>query len=88
MREWAGLAGVFAGWARSHGILRRYLHAVVPDSAEEIFRTIMNAPCNSIEWVNGQPAPDLKVATRVEAPGEDLFGPLEERLGSPTPSRP
>jgi hypothetical protein len=59
--------------------LRRYLRFVVPDTAEEVFRIVMNTSCKSIDWVKGKRALDLQVATRVEAEGEDVFGPIEQR---------
>jgi TPR repeat protein len=60
--------------------LRRYLQFVIPETAEQIFAIAMATPCKSIEWVKGKRAIDLQVATRLEAEGKDVFGPLQERM--------
>ena len=60
--------------------LRRYLQFVILDTAEKVFAIAMATPCNSIDWVNGKRAIDLQVATRLEAEGKDVFGPLQERM--------
>lgn len=60
--------------------LRRYVRFVVPETSDEILRIVMSTPCKSIEWVNGQRALDLRVATRLEAEREDVFGPYEARV--------
>lgn len=60
--------------------LRRYVRFAVPDTWEEIFRMVMNTSCKSIDWVKGKRALDLRVATRVEAENEDVFGPREARI--------
>jgi len=67
--------------------LRRYLQFVVPETAEQIFAIAMSTPCKSIEWVNGKRAVDLQVATRLEAEGKDVFGPLQERMETSTGTR-
>jgi len=60
--------------------MRRYIRFAVPENADEIFGLVMNTPCKTIEWVRGKRALDLHVATRVEAEGEDLFGPRQARI--------
>jgi len=68
--------------------LRRHLRFVVPETSDEIMRIVMNTPCSDIEWVKGKRALDLQLATRIEAQGEDVFGPREERVGTTdTPPR-
>lgn len=62
--------------------LRRHLRFVVPETAEEIIRIVMATPCTQIEWVKGSRALDLQVATRIEAPDDDVFGPRDERTGA------
>ena len=60
--------------------LRRYLRFAIPETADEIFRIAMDTPCKSIAWVSGKRALDLKVAIRIEAEGDDVFGPIQDRL--------
>jgi hypothetical protein len=68
--------------------LRRYLRFVLPETAEEVIRTVMATSCKEIEWVNGKRALDMQIATRIEAPDDDIFGPREERMSvSGTASR-
>jgi hypothetical protein len=55
--------------------IRRYLAWVVPATAAEVMKVIMDTPCNTITWVNGERSIALGVATRVDAEGTDLFGP-------------
>ena len=62
--------------------IRRYLHWVAPGSAEALVETIMRTGCTSMEFVGGQRALDLRVATRLERPDEDVFGPRQRR-GTP-----
>ena len=59
--------------------IRRYLHFVVPADADRIYQIIMGTSCNSIEWVSGQRALELGVATKLESEGVDVFGPKAER---------
>ena len=67
-----------------HGVvaLRRYLRFVLPDTAEQVFDVVMSTPCQTIEWVRGQRALDWRVATRIEAEGQDVFGPRAARIGA------
>jgi hypothetical protein len=67
--------------------LRRYLRFSVPETADDIFRILMSTPCKSIDWVSGRRALDLQVATRIEAEGDDVFGPPQQRM-SPSPAAP
>lgn len=62
--------------------VRRYVRFVLPDTAEEVIRIAMATPCKEIEWVRSQRALDLQIATRIEAPNEDIYGPREERLSA------
>jgi ATP-dependent protease ClpP protease subunit len=59
--------------------IRRYLRFVIPANADRIYQIIMETSCDSIEWVYGQRALELGVATIVESEGVDLFGPKEDR---------
>ena len=59
--------------------LRRYLHFVVPADADRIFRIIMETSCDSIDWVSGQRALELGVATKLESEGVDVFGSKADR---------
>ena len=59
--------------------IRRYLHFVVPANADRIFQLIMETSCNSIEWVSGERALELGVATKLESEGVDVFGPKSDR---------
>jgi hypothetical protein len=59
---------------------RRYIHFVVPDTADEIVRVILDTPCESITWVQGRRALELQVATRIEAEGRDVFGPRARHM--------
>ena len=67
--------------------LRRYLQFAVPETSEQIFAIAMKTPCDKIEWVKGQRALELQVATKVEAEGEDVFGSLQERMDAITRTR-
>ena len=40
---------------------------------------VMNTSCDSIEWIYGQRARELGVATRLESEGVDVFGPRADR---------
>lgn len=59
--------------------MRRYLHFVVPEHADDLFRVFMSTSCNSIKWFNGQAALEMGVATKLEAEGVDVFGAKELR---------
>jgi hypothetical protein len=61
--------------------MRRYLHLRFESAADadRIFQLIMDTSCNSIEWVAGQRALDLRVATRLEEAQVDVFGPKNLR---------
>ena len=49
--------------------------AVVPATADRIFEIILGTSCQSITWIHGDRAIDLGVATKLEAPGVDVFAP-------------
>jgi hypothetical protein len=55
--------------------MRHYLNWVVPETAANIMKVMMDTSCDSITWVKGEHSVALGVATRVEAEGTDLFGP-------------
>ena len=38
-------------------------------------KVILDTPCNTITWVDGERSIALGVATRVDADGTDVFGP-------------
>jgi hypothetical protein len=61
--------------------MRRYLHLRFDSTADadRIFQLIMDTSCNSIEWVAGQRALELHVATRLEEAKVDVFGPKNLR---------
>jgi ATP-dependent protease ClpP protease subunit len=59
--------------------IRRYLRFVIPADADRIFQIIMETSCDSIEWMYGQRAVELGVATTLESEGVDVFGPKENR---------
>lgn len=59
--------------------IRRYLAWVVPATAETVFDTLMRTECTAIEFVQGQHALDLGIATSLDRPDEDLFGPRQRR---------
>jgi hypothetical protein len=62
----------------SHEI-RSYLRFVIPADAGRIYPIIMETSCDSIEWVYGQRALELGVATTLESEDVDLFGPKKDR---------
>jgi ATP-dependent protease ClpP protease subunit len=45
-----------------------YLKSVIPEQADEVIKLIMQTPCESIEWVSGERAIKLGIATRLELP--------------------
>jgi ATP-dependent protease ClpP protease subunit len=59
--------------------IRKYLRFVIPADADRIFQIIMKTSCDSIEWIYGQPALELGVATTLESEAVDVFGPKENR---------
>ena len=59
--------------------MRRYLRFSIPASADRVFRVIMDTSCDSIEWISGQRAVDLGLATEVKAESADVFGPMKLR---------
>ncbi len=59
--------------------IRRYLRFVIPADADRIYQIIMETSCDSIEWVYGQRALELGVATTLESEGVDVFGPEKDR---------
>jgi hypothetical protein len=54
--------------------ISRYLKAMTPAHADEIFKLAMDTSCDDILWIQGQRALDLALATKLEAEGVDLFG--------------
>jgi hypothetical protein len=64
--------------------IRRYLSWVVPSAADQVMDVLMDASCTSIVFVQGQRALDLGIATRLERPDEDVYGPRQQRArGTP-----
>jgi hypothetical protein len=65
-----------ASGSDSNGVaeIRKFLHWAVPDTAERIMDIVMATSCNSIEWVNGQQALDLAIATRLDSADIDVLG--------------
>jgi hypothetical protein len=59
--------------------IRDYLRDVVPATADRIFEIITGTSCQSITWIFGDRAIELGVATKLEAPGVDVFGPEASR---------
>jgi len=59
--------------------MKDYLRDVVPATAVPIFEIITGTSCESIAWIVGQRAIDLGIATKLEAPGVDVFGPETSR---------
>jgi ATP-dependent protease ClpP protease subunit len=59
--------------------IRRYLGIIMPTDADRLFQIIMRTSCDSIEWMYGQRALELGVATTLESEGVDVFGPKENR---------
>lgn len=62
--------------------MRRQLKLLVPQTADEIMRVVMATKCSDITWIKGDRALELQLATKLEAPNDDLFGPLEGRLAA------
>lgn len=59
--------------------IRRFLRFAIPDRADQVMEIILKTPCDSIEWINGQPAIDLQIATRIESGDVDLVGPALQK---------
>jgi ATP-dependent protease ClpP protease subunit len=59
--------------------IRKYLRFVIPAGADRIYPIIMETSCDSIEWVYGQRALELGVATTLESESVDVFGPKQDR---------
>jgi ATP-dependent protease ClpP protease subunit len=59
--------------------MKRYLRIAIGDEADRVFDIAMSTSCDAIEWVSGQRALELKIATKVESAGVDVFGPRNER---------
>ena len=47
--------------------IRSYLRFMIPDTANDVIRTIMNTTCDEITYTQGRAAVDLGVATRLES---------------------
>jgi len=62
--------------------MRRYLQFVLPRTSDQVMEVVISTPCKSITWIKGKRAIDLGVATRVEAEGEDVFGPRAGRIAA------
>ena len=60
----------------SNGVaeIRKFLRWAVPDTAERIMDIVLATSCDSIEWIHGQQALDLGLATRLESADVDILG--------------
>jgi ATP-dependent protease ClpP protease subunit len=56
-----------------------YLQTVIPQHADELMKIILQTPCDTIEWVSGQRALDLGIATRVEWGGVQVGPPPKKK---------
>jgi hypothetical protein len=56
-----------------------YLRTVVPQHADELMKIILQTPCDSIEWVSGQRAIDLGIATAIEWGGVQVGPPPKKK---------
>ena len=54
--------------------IRRFLRWAIPDQADRVLEIILQTPCDSIEWVHGQQALDLAIATRLDSADIDVVG--------------
>ena len=59
--------------------IRRYLHWVVPATAEALMDMLMQTSCTTIAFVQGPRTLELGIATMLERPGEDVYGPRQRR---------
>ena len=55
-------------------LMRRHLMWVIPEHADDVMRIVRSTSCRTIEWIAGQRALDLTVATRLDAGDVDVFG--------------
>lgn len=62
--------------------MRRYVQFALPQTFGQVMEVVMSTPCKSITWVKGKRAIELGVATRIEAEGEDIFGPRAGRIAA------
>lgn len=54
--------------------VRRLLRWAIPEGADRVMEIILQTPCDSIEWIRGQQALDLAVATRLDSADVDVVG--------------
>ncbi|HKP66828.1 MAG TPA: hypothetical protein VJX31_09400 [Casimicrobiaceae bacterium] len=68
----------------SNGVreMRQYLNWVIQEQSEAIMQVVMRTSCDSIEWISGQRAIELRIATRLEAEDVDVFGAKAGAYGS------
>jgi len=59
--------------------IRRYYTHVIPATSDQVMDATLNTSCKSIDWVRGQRAIDLGIATKVESADTDVYGPLGGR---------
>ena len=52
--------------------IRRFLRWVIPDGADRVMQIILGTSCDSIEWIRGQQALDMGIATRLESADTDI----------------
>lgn len=60
-------------------LIRRHLMWVIPEHADDVMRVVRSTSCRTIEWIAGQRALDLAVATRLDAGDVDVFGARSSR---------
>jgi hypothetical protein len=60
----------------SNGVseIRKFLRWAVPDTADRIMDIVLGTSCDSIEWIQGQRALELAIATRLEAADAAMLG--------------
>lgn len=55
-----------------------YLKSVIPTHADQVMTLMMQTSCNDIEWIYGQRALDMDIATGVELAGT-VVGPMRHK---------
>ncbi|MEO6748229.1 MAG: hypothetical protein ABI294_01420 [Casimicrobiaceae bacterium] len=80
-------ADTLSGKTRCHIVMQegaelaisRYYKRVIPATSDQVMDATLNASCKSIDWVHGQRAIDMGIATKVESADADVYGPLGGR---------
>jgi ATP-dependent protease ClpP protease subunit len=65
-----------ASGSDSNGVseIRKFLRWAVPDTADRIMDIVLGTSCDSIEWIQGQQALDLAIATRLASADAEMPG--------------